>query len=278
MAIVQTLPTPDVVVPADAVVGEGPVWDHRTGHLVWVDILAGAIHETDLATGHQTTSTLDTLVGAAAPRAVADGFAVAVADGFGFFVDGTCTIADPVLPEPHRRMNDAKCDSSGRLWAGSNHMEFEPGAGSLHRWDGLGPSVVQRTGFTLPNGLGWSPDDRTMYLVDSMNNRLLRAHVRRRRRPGRRVLAALHCRTRPPRRTDGRHGRQRLGCRVVGIRGTPLQPLRRADRHPPDARQPTVQLRVRRRRHALRHLGPLRALGWTARVRAARRVDLRDTD
>ena len=72
-------------------------------------------------------------------------------------------------------MNDAKCDSSGRLWAGSNHMEFEPGAGSLHRWDGLGPSVVQRTGFTLPNGLGWSPDDRTMYLVDSMNNRLLRA-------------------------------------------------------------------------------------------------------
>ena len=122
MAIVQTLPTPDVVVPAEAVVGEGPVWDHRTGHLVWVDILAGAIHETDLATGHQTTATLDTLVGAAAPRAAADGFAVAVADGFGFFVDATCTIADPVLPEPHRRMNDAKCDSSGRLWAGSNHM------------------------------------------------------------------------------------------------------------------------------------------------------------
>ena len=175
MTIVQTLPTPDVVVPADAVVGEGPVWDHRTGRLVWVDILAGAIHETDLTTGHQKTSTLDTLVGAAAPRAVADGFAVAVADGFGFFVDGTCTIADPVLPEPHRRMNDAKCDSSGRLWAGSNHMAFEPGAGTLHRWDGLGPSVVQRTGFTLPNGLGWSPDDRTMYLVDSLSNRLLRA-------------------------------------------------------------------------------------------------------
>ncbi len=27
-------------------------------------------------------------------------------------------------------MNDAKCDSRGRLWAGSTHMEFVPGAGA----------------------------------------------------------------------------------------------------------------------------------------------------
>jgi sugar lactone lactonase YvrE len=34
---------PDVVVPANAETGEGPVWDHRTGELVWVDIPAGVL-------------------------------------------------------------------------------------------------------------------------------------------------------------------------------------------------------------------------------------------
>jgi len=70
-------------------------------------------------------------------------------------------------------MNDAKCDSAGRLWAGSNHMEFLPGVGTLHKWDGSSPSTVVTDGLILPNGLGWSPDDKTMYLVDSFANALL---------------------------------------------------------------------------------------------------------
>jgi sugar lactone lactonase YvrE len=84
-------------------------------------------------------------------------------------------IVDPVLPEAHRRMNDAKCDSAGRLWAGSNHMEFVPGIGALHRWDGSSPGTVVLDGLILPNGLGWNPADTTMYLVDSFANTLMSA-------------------------------------------------------------------------------------------------------
>lgn len=165
---VINLPSPDIAIAATADVGEGPVFDRRTGRLCWVDITGGMIFENDLASGAQSSAHVDTMVGAIAPRAAAPGFAAAVSDGFGFVDGGELTIADPVLPEPHRRMNDAKCDSRGRLWAGSNHMEFVPGVGELHRWDGASPSVSLAQGFTLPNGLGWSPDDRTMYLVDSM--------------------------------------------------------------------------------------------------------------
>ena len=172
---VEMLATPQVVIPAQADVGEGPVFDPRTGRLCWVDITRGVLHETDLGTGAQDSSPMSTLLGAAVPRAAADGFAVAVADGLGFWAGGELTVVEPVLPEPYRRMNDAKCDSRGRLWAGSTHVEFEPGTGALHRWDGRSPSTVMADGFILPNGLGWSPDDRTMYLVDSFAHAVLAA-------------------------------------------------------------------------------------------------------
>lgn len=175
MANVHVFPQPDVLIPAEAAVGEGPVIDHRTGRLCWVDILEGLLYENDLDAGSQHAATLETILGAAAPRRHDDGFAVAVADGFGYWSGGRLTVADPVLPEPHRRMNDAKCDSRGRLWAGSTHMEFAPGAGSLHRWDGRSPSATVATGFTLPNGLGWNHEDTTMYLIDSLANTLLAA-------------------------------------------------------------------------------------------------------
>jgi sugar lactone lactonase YvrE len=154
-------------------VGEGPVIDPRTGRLVWVDITRGELIEDDLSTGRQQRVALDTMLGAAAPRADDPGFAVAVSDGFGFVVDGQLTVVAPDFPEPQHRSNDAKCDSRGRLWAGTNHLEFVPGEGKLRVWEG-GPSArVVREAFTLPNGLGWSPDDQLMYLVDSFRQHLL---------------------------------------------------------------------------------------------------------
>jgi len=166
---------PEVLIKAAATVGEGPVVDPRTGRLCWVDIVGGWVYQNDLGSGDQTAHHFDTMVGAIAPRAAEAGFAAAVSDGFALIRDGEPTIIDPVLSDPDYRMNDAKCDSAGRLWAGSTHLEFEPGRGRLHRWDGSSPSSVLASGFTLPNGIGWSPDDRTMYLADSFAHVLLRA-------------------------------------------------------------------------------------------------------
>ncbi|GAB2845232.1 SMP-30/gluconolactonase/LRE family protein [Microbacterium insulae] len=160
---------------AAARVGEGPVIDTRTGRLCWVDILSGALLQSDLETGTTERWEFDTLMGAIAPRASERGFAIAISEGFGFAVDGELVIADPAIPDPALRMNDAKCDPLGRMWAGSNELAFAEGRGALHRWDGRGPSTVIRGGLTLPNGLGWTADGRTMYLVDSMAHVVLRA-------------------------------------------------------------------------------------------------------
>ena len=168
------LPMPDLLVRSDAECGEGPVLDPRTGELAWVDIPRGVLHRSDPCSGEDRTTRYDTMLGAVAPRRVT-GWAAAVADGFAYLDGDQLSLVDYVLPEPTRRMNDAKCDARGRLWAGSTDVSFRPGAGALHCWDGSRPSVVVETGLTLPNGIGWSPDHRTMYLVDSMRGAVYRA-------------------------------------------------------------------------------------------------------
>lgn len=170
-----SLPAPDVVIRATATVGEGPVWDPRSGRFCWVDLAEGTLHESDLATGITTSTATSTLLGSAVPRAAAEGFAVAVSDGFGLLVGGVLTVTDPVLDDPGLRMNDGKCDAAGRFWAGSTAHDFREGAGRLHVWSNNGPSTVAFDGLTLPNGLGWTVDGRTMYLDDSMTGLMLQA-------------------------------------------------------------------------------------------------------
>lgn len=169
------LRAPDVVLRAAATVGEGPVWDARSGRFCWVDLAEGTLFESDIETGDTMSTGTGTLLGAAVPRASAEGFAVAVSDGFGLLVGGVLTVVDPVLPEPGLRMNDGKCDASGRFWAGSNALDFGDGEGRLHVWSNDGPSTVEAEGLTLPNGLGWTADSTTMYLDDSMRRLMLRA-------------------------------------------------------------------------------------------------------
>jgi sugar lactone lactonase YvrE len=68
---------------------------------------------------------------------------------------------------PADRMNDAKADAKGRWWAGSNAIDFTAGVGKVHRLnlDGSVTTVIE--GLTLPNGLGWSPDNQYFYLIDT---------------------------------------------------------------------------------------------------------------
>ena len=64
-------------------------------------------------------------------------------------------------------MNDAACDPQGRLWAGALAHDHHAGGGALYRLDGAGRTEQVLDGLTIPNGIGWSLDGATMYLVDS---------------------------------------------------------------------------------------------------------------
>jgi sugar lactone lactonase YvrE len=152
---------------ATATIGEGPFWSAEAGVLHWVDIPAGRIHTTDPAGGVTETITVPTWVGAAVPRA--DGFVAATMEGFATVVDGVLDTRLTVL-EAGQRSNDAKCDRSGRFWAGTNAIDFTAGAGALRVLEPDWTTRVVLEGLTLPNGMGWSPDDSTFYLIDTYNH------------------------------------------------------------------------------------------------------------
>ncbi len=64
-------------------------------------------------------------------------------------------------------MNDGACDPQGRFWAGTLADDHHSGGGALYRLDPDGRIALVLDGLTIANGIGWSPDGRTMYLVDS---------------------------------------------------------------------------------------------------------------
>ena len=68
---------------------------------------------------------------------------------------------------PGFRLNDGRFDDAGRLWVGLMDGALGEGTGVLYRYDPDGSWHVMDRGYTLVNGLDWSPDRRTLYVTDS---------------------------------------------------------------------------------------------------------------
>jgi len=72
------------------------------------------------------------------------------------------------------RLNDMAVDPAGRLLVGSMTLGAELGSECLWQVDDDGSLVVLDDDLTISNGLGWSPDGRTLYSVDSTPGRVHR--------------------------------------------------------------------------------------------------------
>jgi sugar lactone lactonase YvrE len=153
--------------------GEGPVWDGADQALYWVDIPAQLVHRM-AADGSLTTWDVGQPVGAVVPRA-SGGLVVAVRDGFMAMDPATGELdmlAAVEQDNPQTRMNDGACDRAGRFYAGTMGFNEEPGLGTLYRLDPDLRVTTLVTGVGISNGIGWSPDDRLMYYIDSHTHRV----------------------------------------------------------------------------------------------------------
>jgi len=151
--------------------GEGTRWDDRYQELLHVDILAGRIYRDkindDGALSPVRTFEVAGTVGAIAPVENDEGWLLAADRSITYLrPDGELRPIAEIAPEG-ARMNDAACDPQGRLWAGTLANDQQPGGGSLYRLERSGEIELLLDGLTISNGLGWSPDGRTMYLADS---------------------------------------------------------------------------------------------------------------
>ncbi|MFI5445315.1 SMP-30/gluconolactonase/LRE family protein [Polaromonas sp. UC242_47] len=155
--------------------GESPVWQVAEQALYWVDIPARQLCRWQAATGEVTNW--------AAPEMLA---CIAQGQRPGTWVAGLETgifelqiqpggelrsqlLAGVNHAQPGMRFNDGRCDRQGRFWAGTMvmNMGLASSAGALYRY--AQPNGLQKMldGFITPNGLGFSPDGRTLYLSDS---------------------------------------------------------------------------------------------------------------
>jgi sugar lactone lactonase YvrE len=146
-------------------------WDDRRGELLRVDILAGRVYrdrvQEDGALVPVRVYELPWTVGMIAPIEGDEGWLLGAGRCFVYLApDGSHRIIAEVAPAA-TRMNDGASDPQGRFWGGTLADDHHIGGGALYRLDKGGRTEQMLDGMTIPNGVGWSPDGRTMYLVDS---------------------------------------------------------------------------------------------------------------
>ncbi|MBS4203983.1 SMP-30/gluconolactonase/LRE family protein [Lederbergia citrea] len=159
----------ELIVDAQAELGEGPSWDAESKVLYWVDILGKQIHTYEPSSGSTGIIQLDEHIGAVVPRK--NGGLVAVLQSGFYFIDlpseRLTFIENPEEHLENNRFNDGKCDPNGRFWAGTMAYDGAEGQASLYCFEQGNHVKKVLDNVTISNGIAWSPDFKTMYYIDT---------------------------------------------------------------------------------------------------------------
>jgi D-xylonolactonase len=153
--------------------GEGLLWSHSRQALMFVDIHGQRILQLTLSTGQLQEWATPQRVGWLIPRAHHSGFVAGFQQGFAL-VDLADTLSLTWLARPFgneqafMRLNDAKADAQGRIWAGCLNNEDESQAiGKLYCLNTAGELQTVDEGYCVPNGPAISPDGSVLLHTDS---------------------------------------------------------------------------------------------------------------
>jgi len=156
--------------------GECPIWDPDEQALYWVDIEGNRVHRYEPTTGNHETRQPGFPMTAFGLRA-AGGWVTAAKNGLAFWNwhnQEYQFITDPVAEEAGIRFNDGVVDHQGRFWTGTIYEDdLDAPLSSLFRLDPDGSVHKLDTGFATSNGIGISPDSRTLYVVDMFHRNIL---------------------------------------------------------------------------------------------------------
>jgi len=159
----------NIALKAAATLGEGPVWDEEIQKLYWVDIKEKTVFRYDPLTSKLESWVLDQMVGCLVPAD--QGRVICALQDRLVYLDTFSGKTENVISfendKPDNRSNDGKADAAGRLWIGSLNIPGEAGKSALYSIDGKLTMKKEVGELGLSNGLGWSPDNKFMYLVDT---------------------------------------------------------------------------------------------------------------
>lgn len=150
--------------------GEGPVWLAARGEIAWVDILAPAIHRLNLKSGKIVSLFVEESIGWVLPCIRRESVVAGFRSGFWFLDLDTgerLHFGSPEADRPDNRLNDAKVDHLGRIWAGSKDDTDQRASGALYRIDADLSYKRMDDGYQVANGPTFSLDGSIMYHTDS---------------------------------------------------------------------------------------------------------------
>lgn len=169
----------ELVLAADAIIGESPTWAAAEQALYWIDVKKPALYRFEPATGSQRAWPMPGDIGAFGLVVEPPGAVVALRDGIYRleFASGSLTrLAPPPYDPALFRFNEGACDGTGRLWLG---VMFDPlddsapeQAASLHSFTLREGLRREPDAGELHNGMAWSPDGTRFYLSHSFRREI----------------------------------------------------------------------------------------------------------
>jgi sugar lactone lactonase YvrE len=156
--------------------GEGIFWHSEHKKIYWIDIENMEVHRFDPETLDADMWNVGKRVGCIVPSAndkIVCALQGEIAE-LDLLTGKTKKLLDIEKELPGNRCNDGNVDLNGRLWIGTMSVnEEQKEKGSLYR---IGPDLIARKmveKLSISNGIGWSPNDDEMYLIDTPDKRLL---------------------------------------------------------------------------------------------------------
>jgi sugar lactone lactonase YvrE len=155
-------------------VGECPLWHADEACLYWVDINGFKVHRLHPATGAHRAWRMPSEPSALAIHA-GGGLVVATREGM-VHLDIDSDAIGAMVSAPYDtaivRFNDGKVDPAGRFWIGTIYEPRTEAAAQMYCLDKGDLKLVWSGGMTVSNGLGFSPDQRTLYHSDTTSHRI----------------------------------------------------------------------------------------------------------
>jgi len=150
----------------DCELGEGPMFNHQTRELFWVDIVNGILLQKPIDEEDVTEHQFDSALGFAIPTTQENVMILGLSEGVALYnlEKRSYEIIAKVQDDPAIRFNDGKCDPHGRLWMGTMGFKAEPGLGAFYS---LTQGKVQQhlSDRTISNGMAWRGE--RFYYIDS---------------------------------------------------------------------------------------------------------------
>ena len=169
-------PKIELVVAAENLCGETPVWHPGEQALYWVDCDGHELLRWDQATGDVKRWPMPERVGGITLKQ-GGGALVTLASGlYDFDFASEALVRRIASPQaPNVAMHESGVDPSGRFWVGGiNHdmgpSNMNPGGVNLYRLE-QGQLVPEIGGISCANGLAFSPDGKVLYFSDSPTQR-----------------------------------------------------------------------------------------------------------